>query len=424
VTDELAGPTDRDAVLNRECFCITLDSANLVAAVRAEAREPELASALIAARPNLFSRGPVFIARRDLSAMTDVVAAIEAVADDPAFQTAVLQWAPATAQRDFGPRGVFMGYDFHLGSDGPKLIEINTNAGGAFLNVLLARAQSACCREAEDALQAAPLEGFEASVWKMFLDEWRSQGRAGQPRTIAIVDDQPKDQYLYPEFLMAQRFFERHGAKASIIDPGQLRFGDGRLLLDGEVIDLVYNRLVDFSLSGEGHDALREAYLASAAVVTPNPRNHAVFADKRNLTLLSDPSMASGWAITPVQRQSLSAIPRTMMVTADNADDLWADRKHHFFKPAGGHGGKAVYRGDKITRRVWEEVRQGGFIAQELATPSERRMRVDGEIRSLKLDVRLYTYKGSPLLTAARVYQGQTTNFRTPGGGFAPVFVL
>jgi hypothetical protein len=28
------------------------------------------------------------------------------------------------------PRGVFMGYDFHLTESGPKLIEINTNAGG------------------------------------------------------------------------------------------------------------------------------------------------------------------------------------------------------------------------------------------------------------------------------------------------------
>ncbi len=28
------------------------------------------------------------------------------------------------------------------------------------------------------------------------------------------------------------------------------------------------------------------------------------------------------------------------------------------------------------------------------------------------------------LLSAARVYQGQTTNFRTPGGGFRPVFQL
>ena len=48
--------------------------------------------------------------------------------------------------------GVFMGYDFHLAADGPKLIEINTNAGGAFLNALLAKAQRACCAEIEVAL--------------------------------------------------------------------------------------------------------------------------------------------------------------------------------------------------------------------------------------------------------------------------------
>jgi hypothetical protein len=41
---------------------------------------------------------------------------------------------------------------------------------------------------------------------------------------------------------------------------------------------------------------------------------------------------------------------------------------------------------------------------------------------SLKVDLRNYAYQGRVLLRAARLYQGQTTNFRTPGGGFAPVF--
>ena len=415
---------ERDAVLNRECFCITLDSARLENAIRDEAQEPDLIAALMAARPNLFSRGPVFISKSDLAAMLDVVAAIEAVAEDPAYQDAALSWAPAIARQDFGPRGVFMGYDFHVGPEGPKLIEVNTNAGGAFLNAFLARAQSACCREAEDALQAAPRGAFESAVWAMFLAEWRSQGRAGHPRTIAIVDDQPREQYLFPEFLLAQRAFERHGLKAWVVDPGELRFADGRLQLAGEAVDLVYNRLVDFSLSASVHEALRDAYLAGAVVLTPNPRNHALLADKRNLILLSDPVASAGWAITPAQRQTLAAVPATVLVTAENADGLWAARKGYFFKPAGGHGGKAVYRGDKITRGVWEEVRQGGYIAQVLAAPSERRIKIDGEVKSLKLDVRLYTYRGSALLTAARVYQGQTTNFRTPGGGFAPVFVV
>ena len=49
---------------------------------------------------------------------------------------------------------------------------------------------------------------------------------------------------------------------------------------------------------------------------------------------------------------------------------------------------------------------------------------LDGSAESRKTDVRLYVYNGQVLLTAARLYQGQTTNFRTPGGGFAPVFVI
>lgn len=43
------------------------------------------------------------------------------------------------------------------------------------------------------------------------------------------------------------------------------------------------------------------------------------------------------------------------------------------------------------------------------------------EAISLKYDLRVYAYDGQIQLLAARLYQGQTTNFRTPGGGFAPV---
>jgi hypothetical protein len=46
------------------------------------------------------------------------------------------------------------------------------------------------------------------------------------------------------------------------------------------------------------------------------------------------------------------------------------------------------------------------------------------EPQSLKYDVRCYVYDGRIQLVAARLYQGQTTNFRTPGGGFALVRVV
>ena len=55
--------------------------------------------------------------------------------------------------------------------------------------------------------------------------------------------------------------------------------------------------------------------------------------------------------------------------------------------------------------------------------PSERVVMVDNEREMLKVDVRLYTYRGELLLAAARLYRGQATNLRTPGGGFAPLLL-
>jgi hypothetical protein len=354
--------------------------------------------------------------------MTAVVQAIEAAARLPGYREAILGWAPAIARFDPGPRGVLMGYDFHVCAGGPKLIEVNTNAGGAFLNALLAKAQRACCPEVEHALKLPLAHDFDAELSRMFHAEWATQ-RSGRPlRRIAIVDDDPESQYLYPEFLLAREAFRRHGIDAVIADPTALRFDCNTLWTGDDAIDLVYNRLVDFALEHAGHAALREAYVAGAVVVTPNPRNHALLADKRNLTLLSDPDALRRMGLTAELAEEARRIPRTVLVTADNVPTLWETRKQHFFKPAAGHGAKAVYRGDKLTRGVWQQIVGGGYVAQAFAPPSERMIELEGAREPRKTDFRLYTYDGRVLLAAARLYQGQTTNFRTPGGGFAPVF--
>jgi len=159
-------------------------------------------------------------------------------------------------------------------------------------------------------------------------------------------------------------------------------------------------------------------------VVTPNPHHHAVLADKRNLTLLSDQNLLRAWGIPETHLQALAGLPHTVPVTSENALSLWQARKHLFFKPVSGHGGKAVYRGDKLTKTVWAAILAADYVAQDFAPPSERTIMLDAAPIQRKLDVRLYTYAGEVLLAAARLYQGQTTNFRTPGGGFAPVFFV
>jgi hypothetical protein len=118
----------------------------------------------------------------------------------------------------------------------------------------------------------------------------------------------------------------------------------------------------------------------------------------------------------------LAAIPHTGIMTAGNRDALWARRRELFFKPAAGYGSKATYRGDKVTKRVWEEIANSTYVAQALVAPGKRNVSVTQAATELKADVRNYSYAGVVKLVSARLYQGQTTNFRTPGGGFASVF--
>jgi hypothetical protein len=258
----------------------------------------------------------------------------------------------------------------------------------------------------------------------MFLEEWSRQRGKGEPGTVAIIDDTPERQFLYPEFVLAREALRQRGIRTLIADAARLQYGGDKLSFEGQDIDLAYNRVTDFSLEEPEHEALRQAYDAGAVVLTPNPHNHALLADKRNLSVLSDAELLKSWGTDGEKLAGLQAVPRTVLVTPENAADLWQRRKGLFFKPSGGHGSKAVYRGEKLTKRVWSDIVQGGYVAQDLVRPSERIVMLDGSPEMRKVDVRLYTYQSRTLIGAARVYQGQTTNLNTPGGGFAPLFVI
>jgi hypothetical protein len=366
------------------------------------------------------------MSREHLSGIEAVIAAVKSVVSLAGYQESALARAPRVAQLDPGPLGVFLGFDFHLTSGGPQLIEINTNSGGALLNTVLARSQQACCREMFTEFEpTADLKNLEKLFFEMFSEEWRRQRGEAVLGRVAIVDDNPSGQYLYPEMRLFERMFTRFGTEAVIADARELVWREGQLWYGARPVDLVYNRLTDFYLEEPAHAALRAAYEAGAVVLTPHPRAHALYADKRNLVTLSHDGTLEALGVPAEARAILVAgVPRTEPVTLERAEALWAERRKLFFKPAAGYGSKAAYRGDKLTRRVWQEILRGNYVAQTLVLPSERRLEVDREETDLKLDVRAYVYNGAIQLVAARLYEGQTTNFRTPGGGFAPVFVV
>jgi hypothetical protein len=413
--------------LNRGCACRTLNRDRLRRQLEADPSLAGLADEIARTRPQLFSATAVFISPEQLDRMAAIVAAVESVVNLSGYREMVFGTAPAIARLDPGPLGAFLGFDFHLTSRGPQLIEINTNAGGALLNVALARAQEACCREMITAAfePTADLDHLERTFFTMFTEEWRRQRADAPLERIAIVDDDPVAQYLYPEFQLFERMFNRFGVKTIVADARKMDWKGNRLWHGGEPVDLVYNRLTDFYLREPAHAALRAAYEAKAVVVTPHPHAHALYADKRNLVTLSDDGALAALGADPEMRKVLLAgIPPAARVTPETAETLWAERRKLFFKPTAGYGGKAAYRGDKLTRRVWTEILGGDYVAQTMVPPSERRVEPEGAGTDLKLDVRAYVYHGTIQFVAARLYKGQTTNFRTPGGGFAPVFIV
>ncbi|MDX2054634.1 MAG: hypothetical protein SFV15_19695 [Polyangiaceae bacterium] len=410
-------------LLNRECACLTVDQQALEMLLDRGGVDG-LYGSILAKQPHLFSSVPVFLSRANAEAVAATVSAIERVVAIPSYAAAAIARAPHSAALRFGPHGVFYGYDFHLGSDGPKLIEINTNAGGALLNAILGQAQKACCPEmAALSCGEEPLQSLEDAFVAMFRREYALQRGHAPLRTVAIVDDDPEAQYLHPEFLLFQQMFRAAGLEAHIVSGRELTFEAGALSAQGHTIDLVYNRLTDFYFEDEEHRALGEAYAAGAVVVTPNPFGHALYADKRNLVTLSDADrLATLGADTATISTLLAHVPRTLELTSENREAMWKERKKYFFKPVAGYGGKAAYRGDKLTTSTWAGMAGREYVAQEVVRPTERTIALEGQRVALKLDLRAYVYDGKVQLMAARLYQGQTTNFRTAGGGFAPVF--
>jgi len=215
----------------------------------------------------------------------------------------------------------------------------------------------------------------------MFRNEWRLARGDVPLHSVAIVDEQPEAQYLYPEFLLVQRMFERAGIAAYIADPSVLQSRGNGLYLGEIKIDLVYNRLTDFSL--QQHPVLRQAYLEGGVVLTPGPRHYAQYADKRNLVRLTDARALRALGASETDIATLQAgVPQTRLVEAADQERWWQERKQWFFKPAEGYGSKGSYSGAKLTRRVSDEIMQGGYVAQRMAAPGARMVCAEGRSRS------------------------------------------
>lgn len=317
-------------------------------------------------------------------------------------------------------KGIFMGYDFHLQNNNenknitPKLIEINTNAGGAFLNLCLL---NAIYKNDKNNVADKLANEFVA----MFKNEFAIfSNNQKNLQTIAIVDENPSEQFLYPEFEICQKILAKNNIQTIISSPENLSIQNNNLYYNNSIkIDFVYNRLTDFYLrSNAKNNALLTAYQNDFAAISPNPKIYDLYANKNNLINLSNADFLNNLNIDNQSKNILlKHIPKILKVKDNDTEYLWKQRKNLFFKTAEGYGSKAVYRGDKLTKKVFAEIIESdAYLAQEIIPPSEHLLKNINAV--MKADFRCYCYNGKIQLVAARLYQGQTTNFRTENGGF------
>ncbi len=312
---------------------------------------------------------------------------------------------------------LLMSYDFHMDDKShPKLIEVNTHASGYLVSELVDQVHFSRHKGPQPKTDTAL-----AHLKQSFEEEWKSfSGTSSPPRQTRIVDHRIPQQKMYVEFLMFQDLLNHQWHWPSRLEEiSELKLSPKGFLQDSrkEKTDMIYNRSTDFYL--QKWPLLKQAFLKQTCCISPQPKEYLLLADKARLTEWSSPDFLSKVGLDEEKKHCIqSALLRTAFVQSLPPEELWQNRKKLFFKPLRGYGGKAVYRGKNISRKMFERIINTPAVFQKAQPPP---MWTDPSGTRWKYDIRAYVYRDKVQQLCARIYQGQLTGFQQPLSGFATI---
>ncbi len=353
--------------------------------------------------PNLLSPYHVKLSPKVKSDVILTIEAFQALRDSSSFQKYMEnKWGPLFNP---GNNSVFMSYDFHVTPDEKlKLIEINTNASflglGWEMNQFFKHPWNA---------------DFQISDLKnCFLNELKLAGYTKQLKQIIITDENPKQQRLYLEFVLYRELFRSFGYDCEIADINEI----DKL----KTASLIYNRSTDFYMEEPQTSGLKELFLSKSCVVSPQPYEYRLLADKENFIDWSGTDFWNEVQLEETYKKVIQdVLPKTRVLTQENREQIWAERKGLFFKPKRAFGSKSAFRGASVARKAFDSLVEQNSLAQEIIPPAELQFETPTGLQTFKYDLRCYAYRDQYQGCVGRLYQGQVTNLRTEGGGFAPV---
>lgn len=353
---------------------------------------------------NLLCPSPIELPRSLIGEFQQTIAAFFSLRSNPLYIHRYDQALNELNIKDPGNKSLFMSYDFHLTADyKPKLIEINTNA--AFLTL------AHYLYQAHDLTTDLP---FKIGDLKgLFLEELKYQNKFPTRPHILIIDENPSEQKMFLEFLIVQELIQSFGWQCSIDDISNYSKYSP---------DLVYNRYTDFYLKNPESQILHKDFVGRKTCFSPNPFEYFLLADKQRMIDWTQADFWDGLNVSVEEREFINrALPHTLSFKPELKEEIWNQRKKLFFKPKNSFGSKQSYKGASVSKKVFDEVSNENFLAQELIPAPETTIITPEGPQNFKYDLRCYAYRDELQLVIARVYQGQVTNLKTRWGGFAPI---
>lgn len=344
------------------------------------------------------------------------------------------------AQDPGEPDVVLSRLDAFLTPDGPRFIEINSDAPAGFgygdsmaevfeelpvFRAFAGRVPVAYERSANRLVEAV-------------VGTWRARGGGGSP-VVAIVDWAEVKTRADQELL--RRHFEAAGVRCLLADPRELLVRDGRLRCGGVALDVVYRRGVLSELVEKESElaGLFEAYRRRLAVFVNSFRcqlseDKAFFAlltDEAFAGLLTEEEGAFVRRLVPWSRKVEERFTRKDGDSVDLLPYIIANREKLVLKPAHGYGGRSVFIGDETEPSAWEEAVRAGlgqaWIVQErVAIPEGRFPVFEGDalnFESLKVNTNPFHVAGAEVGAVTRVSRSSVINV-SAGGGSLPTFVV
>jgi hypothetical protein len=338
------------------------------------------------------------------------------------------------------PDVVLSRLDAFLTPDGPRFIEINSDAPAGFgygdrmaRLVSQLRVFQAFARETPVSYQPSD-DGLVRAV----AARWRETGGTGRPR-IAIVDWADVKTRADQEIL--REAFAARGFDSFLADPREMDVRGGRLHAPSGPVDLVYRRAVLSELVAKTDEvrAFLGAYRhhlcpfvnslrcrlsedkAFFAILTDEAYAHLMSEEERALVARTLP-----WTRRVEERRTLCDGARVDLVPF-----VLEHRESLVLKPAHDYGGRSVFLGSETPPAEWENAVRAALAApwvvqRRVPIPEEPFPVFEGgalSFVSLKVNANPFYVLGEAVGAVTRASRSSVINV-SAGGGSAPTFVV